>query len=226
MAAGSPGRRPVGRWRWGESLRLLRATLDRGGLLAVPTESSYGLAVDPRDARGVEAIYRLKGRERGRPLPIVAANLEQLAALGVTVDDPVFLRVAAIWPAPLSLVVPALRGLPAGAGGDTLAVRLPRYRALLRLLDELGLALTATSANRTGEPPVTDPADLTELLAGRDAVIVDDGRLSGGPPSTILALGEDGLTVLRHGGYPIADLRRLVPDLSMPAARDERPRSP
>ncbi len=201
----------------------LRAVLARGGVLAVPTESSYGLAVDPRDPRGVEAIYDLKGRQRGDPLPVVAASLEQLAALGVAIDEPLFRLLAALWPAPLSLVVPAPCGLPAAAGGDTLAVRVPGHRRLLRLLEGLGLALTATSANRSGEPPVTDSAELHGLLTRSDAVIVEGGQLAGGPPSTMLALGEDGLTVLRRGGYPIDDLRQRFPELSITENRATRP---
>ena len=61
--------------------------LAAGGVLAVPTESSYGLGVDPRDAQGIEAIYRLKGRERGKALPVVAADVAQLLALGVQADS-------------------------------------------------------------------------------------------------------------------------------------------
>ena len=221
MAEEDPAGRLGDRWCWGESLAPLRAVVERGGVLAVPTESSYGLAVDPRDPRGVEVIYRLKGRQRGLPLPVVAGSLEQLGALGVAIDEPLFRRLASLWPAPLSLVVAASRGLPAAAGGDTLAVRLPGHRPLLELLQGLGLALTATSANRSGEPPITDPSELSDLLAGSDALIVDGGRLGGGPPSTMLALGDDGLTMLRRGGYPIADLRRRVPELSTEAARGE-----
>ncbi len=224
MAAASPAPQSAKHWRWGESLEPLRAVLARGGLLAVPTESSYALAVDPRDRRGVEAIYDLKRRQRGRPLPVVAASLEQLAALGVAVEEPLFRRLAALWPAPLSLVVAARRGLPAAAGGDSLAVRLPGHPPLLRLLDALGVALTATSANRSGEPPVTDPDDLPALLGGRQAVIVEGGRLAGGPPSTMLALAAGDLTVLRRGRYPIAHLRRLVPELAIMAAGDGLPR--
>ncbi len=219
MTAAASAPRGGGRWRWGEPLAPLREALARGGILAIPTESSYGLAADPRDRRGVEAIYRLKERERGRPLPVVAGSLEQLAALGVTIDEPLFRRLAAAWPAALSLVVPATPGLPAAAGGGTLAVRLPDHGPLLRLLRDLDLALTATSANRSGAPPVTDPEDLEELLAGRDAVIVDGGVLRGGPPSTLVALGAGRLTVLRRGRYPMADLRRRVPGLPIEAAR-------
>lgn len=219
MTAAANALRGRRRWLWGEPLAALCEVLRRGGVLAIPTESSYGLAADPRDRRGVEAIYRLKERERGRPLPVVAGSLEQLAALGVAVDEPLFRRLAAAWPAPLSLVVPAARDLPAAAGGETLAVRLPGHRRLLRLLGELGLALTATSANRSGAPPVTDPDDLEQLLAGRDALIVDGGVLGGGPPSTLVALGSGGLTVLRRGRYSMADLRRRVPGLPIEVAR-------
>ena len=219
MTGGASARGGRGRWRWGEPLAPLREVLARGGILAIPTESSYGLAADPRDRRGVEAICRLKERERGRPLPVVAGSLDQLAALGVAVDEPLFRRLAAAWPAPLSLVVPAAGDLPAAAGLGTLAVRLPDHRPLLRLLRELGLALTATSANRSGAPPITDPEDLDELLEDGDAVVVDGGVLGGGPPSTLVALADGGLTVLRRGRYPMADLRRRVSGLPIEAAR-------
>lgn len=214
MAEAGAERPAVGRWRPGEPLAPLRAALRRGAVLAVPTESSYGLAVDPGDDRGVAAIYALKGRQRGSPLPVVAAGLDQLATLGVAVEEPLFARLAALWPAPLSLVVPARPGLAAMAGGATLAVRLPDHAPLLRLLEELGRPLTATSANLSGEPPITDPGRLYGLLAGRDAVVVDGGRLAGGPPSTLVALARGQLTVLRRGGYPIEELRRRFPDLS------------
>jgi L-threonylcarbamoyladenylate synthase len=224
MATGfSTPRAGAGRWRWGEPLEPLHALLDRGGVLAIPTESSYGLAADPLDAHGVAAVYRLKGRAGGKPLPVVAADLDQLAALGLAVDEPLFRRLAAAWPAPLSLVVPAPRGLPAAAGGETLAVRLPGHPPLLRLLDMLGRPLTATSANRSGERPLTDPDELSGLLAGHDALIVDGGRLAGGPPSTLVALGGSELTVLRRGGYPMADLQRRVPELPMTVVSDARP---
>ena len=206
----------VGRWRWGDPPDPLQRLLADGGVLAIPTESSYGLAADPRDPRGVEAIYRLKGRRRGLALPVVAGNVGQLEALGVEVETPLFRRVAALWPAALTLVVPAAPGLPAAAGRDTLAVRLPDHRRLLDLLEALGLALTATSANRSGEPPITRVSVLAELLRGSDALIVDGGSLPGGPPSTMLAADGSGLTVLRRGRYPMADLRRRIPELCEP----------
>jgi L-threonylcarbamoyladenylate synthase len=80
--------RSVRRWCWGDPLDELEATLEAGGIVAIPTESSYALAVDPRDAAGVEAVISLKGREALKPLPVVAAGREQLEALAVRPGQP------------------------------------------------------------------------------------------------------------------------------------------
>jgi L-threonylcarbamoyladenylate synthase len=201
-------------WRPGAAVAPLAARLARGGLLAVPTESSYGLAVDPRHQEGVAAVYRLKERERGKPLPVVAADLAQLAALGVDLVWPALATVSRFWPAPLTLVVPVGQPLPAAAGTGTLAVRIPAHPLLRGLLAALGHALTATSANRSGEPPLDDPAAVAAWLKGEDAEVVDGGRLGAGAPSTIVASGGDGsrLTVVRAGSFPLS---RLAPWLEI-----------
>lgn len=197
---------PVARWRWGEPLQALVERLDAGGFLAIPTESSYGLAADPTSAAGVEAVFRCKGRPPDQALPVVAADREQLEALGVDLSAPLLRRLAALWPAPLSLVAPLSRPLPAAAGGKSLAVRVPAHAGLRDLLSRLGRPLTATSANRSGEPPVLDPDLLVDLLRGSPATIVDAGRLPGGPPSTIVAPRGGRLAILRPGGYPSSRL--------------------
>jgi len=189
-------------WRPGEPVAPLRALLARGGLLAIPTESSYGLAVDPRSAAGVDAVYRVKEREAGKPLPVIAADLGQLAALGVGLDDEAIRRAARLWPAALTVVAPIVEPLPASAGERTLAVRIPDHAELRSLLTTLGTALTATSANRSGEPPLLDPAEVANLLATEDAVVVDGGTLSGGPPSTLAAWTGKSWNVLRPGRFP------------------------
>jgi len=193
----------VPRWRFGDDVDPLRALVARGGILAIPTESSYGLAVDPRSAAGVEAIYRVKERERGKPLPVVAADLAQIAALGVSPDDEAVRRAAPLWPAALTIVASIAEPLPASAGDLTLAVRIPDHAELRALLGALGTALTASSANRSGEPPLLDPADVATLLASESAVVVDGGALSGGPPSTLARWTGSGWTVLRPGRFPI-----------------------
>lgn len=212
-------------WRPGDPVDPLRDLLRRGGVLAIPTESSYGLGADPRNRKGVETIYRIKGREPRKALPVVVADPGQLADLGIDPDLSILKPLSACWPGPLTVVLPIARiadtALPAAAGEPTLAVRIPGHEGLRSLLAELGHGLTATSANVSGEEPILDPAELEGLLAGEDAVIVDGGVLPGGPPSTLVApaaIEEGGPVVLRTGRFPVD---RLLEALRGRAAQGE-----
>lgn len=197
----------TGVWRPGDPVEPLRDLLRRGGVLAIPTESSYGLGADPRNRKGVEAIYRIKGREPRKALPVVVADLGQLADLGIDPDLSILKPLSACWPGPLTVALPiAGDTVPAAAGEPTLAVRIPGHEGLRSLLADLGHGLTATSANRSGQEPILDPAELAELLAGEETVVVDGGVLPGGPPSTLVALAaieETGPVVLRSGSFPV-----------------------
>jgi L-threonylcarbamoyladenylate synthase len=210
----SPQRTPAPTWNWGDPIAPLRDLLRRGGVLGIPTESSYGLSADPRNLAGVEAIYRIKGREAGKPLPVVVAGREQLAPLGIDLGDDSNLyiveRLFTLWPAPLTVLLPISQPLPAAAGGDRLAVRVPEHERLRELLAALGHGLTATSANRSGGEPILDPAAAAELLAGEDAMVVDGGVLPGGPPSTLVAIEGEGLAVLRTGRFPAERLKETL----------------
>ena len=223
-AGGFPraGARPAPLWRFGEPLAPLRSLLARGGVLAIPTESSYGLGAAPADERGVAAIYRVKRRERGKALPVVIAARHQLAGLGIDADLPILDRLSAFWPGPLTVVLPLAGGAAAGAprlaaaaGTGSLAVRIPGHPRLLDLLARLGHGLTATSANRSGGAPILDPAEAAELLAGEAAMVVDGGVLPGGPPSTLVipvaaAGGAGTVRLLRAGALPVARLRERL----------------
>ncbi len=125
-------------WRFGEAVDGLRAVLGRGGVLAIPTESSYGLAVDPRDETGVEAIFRLKGRAGSKALPVVAADVAALERLGVAAGDPALGWARPRWPAALTVVVglaapiaaSGWRGDPGGARpGRAAAAPIARQRS-------------------------------------------------------------------------------------------------
>lgn len=197
-------------WHFGDPLAPLQAVLARGGVLAIPTESSYGLGVDPRNRAGVEAVYRIKGREGGKGLPVVVADRGQLAGLGIDPDLPILMPLSACWPGALTVVLPSRLEIPAAMGQTTLAVRVPGHAELRGLLAALGHGLTATSANRSGEPPVLDPAGAAALLAGEDAMVVDGGLLPGGLPSTLVAIEESGPVVLRSGSFPVEWLRECL----------------
>jgi tRNA threonylcarbamoyl adenosine modification protein (Sua5/YciO/YrdC/YwlC family) len=179
--------------------RELRRFLTGGGLLVIPTESSYALAADPRNEAGVAAIFRLKGRTATKALPVVVAATEQLPELGILAPAPLLVALESVWPAALTVVFPLREPLPAaGQSRDTLAVRVPEHSGLRQLLRQVG-PLTATSANRSGEPPCLDAAGAAELVAGERAVVIDGGTLAGGPPSTLARWRDGGWEILRRG---------------------------
>ncbi|HVS16251.1 MAG TPA: L-threonylcarbamoyladenylate synthase [Thermoanaerobaculia bacterium] len=195
------------RWRFGDPVAALREVLARGGVVLFPTESSYAVGADPRSAEGVEAVYRLKGRDRGKPLGVVVADEAQALELGVLPDDPAFRWACERWPAALSVLVETRRRLPAMAGAERLSLRVPDHPALRRLLAEIG-PLTATSANQVGEAPMRDPREVERWARGADHVVVDGGVLGGGPASTVVSWevlpgGGGRPRVLRGGRFPL-----------------------
>ena len=216
--ADRPAAEPTSRvWRVGDDLEPLRRHLADGGVLIIPTESSYGLAVDPRNPRGVEAVYRLKARDRGKPLPVVAADRRQIVDLGVAPRALGLETACALWPAPLTVVFPIAVPLAATAGSATLAVRIPAHLPLRRLLADLGCPLTATSANLSGQPAIVEPRELEPLMAADDVLLVDGGSLPGGEPSTLIRPTVGGADVLRVGAFDMQHWHRAAVAGSRPA---------
>ena len=183
-----------------EELSVIRALLAAGGLLAIPTETHYGLAADPSSESGVGRIFTAKGRDDGKPVPVLFGSRDQLAGLGIDAADERVARYFRIWPAALTVVLPVRAPLPASRGSRTLGVRLPASAALRDLLAALG-PLTGTSANRSGEPPLDDPAAVTKVFAGSIDLLVDGGTTPGGPSSTVLDATREPPVVLRAGAH-------------------------
>ncbi len=190
-------------WRFGDDVRPIRQLLYVGGVVAVPTESSYGLAVDPRSQTGVDAIYALKQREARKPLPLVVANTQQASDLGLDVDSDAFRFGAQFWPAPLTMLVPLLACAQLALGDlDRVAVRIPDYGPLIAFLEEVGSGLTATSANLSGEPPLLSSEDVVALLRGTpNAAVIETTSLQGGAPSTVVAWDQGQPHILRPGRF-------------------------
>lgn len=196
----------VRHWRFGDDEAVVRSIVERGGILLFPTESSYAVGVDPRSKSAVEAVYRLKERERGKPLGVVVADPDQAIALGVRADDPAFHWARRHWPAALSVLVTVERRLPAMGDAERLSVRVPDHAGLRRLLAAVG-PLTATSANSAGGTPIVDPGEASRWVSRClscmsasgvgtvDCVTVDAGVLPGGAPSTVVSW-----VVLPQGG--------------------------
>ena len=184
-----------------------------GALVAFGTETVYGLGADASSARSVAAVFEAKGRPRFNPLICHYAGAN--AAFSDVVATAMAERLAdAFWPGPLTLVAPrraACRvALLAGAGLDTLAVRVPDHPAALDLLRAVGRPVAAPSANRSGEISPTTAQHVFEGLAGRIAAILDSGRCTIGVESTILDVAADQPVLLRAGGVPIEAIEALV----------------
>lgn len=179
---------------------LVREALARGEVLGIPTDTTYGLAADPFSRAGVSRVFELKGRSASKALPILIGEMEQLERLGASLEPALRRKLAAIWPAPLTVVVAVRKGFAATSGEDSAAIRLPAHAALRDLLVRVG-PLTATSANRTGSPAATSAAEVDALFGGRLALILDGGPSETSEASTLLDLRELPPRLLRKGPY-------------------------
>ncbi|WP_370190307.1 L-threonylcarbamoyladenylate synthase [Qipengyuania sp.] len=191
-----------------DAVGLARAAgiLREGGLVAVPTETVYGLAARADSDEAVARIYAAKGRPSFNPLIVHVASLDQ--ARGLAEFSAAAERLAGEhWPGPLTLVLPRRRkaGLATAvtAGLDTVALRMPAHPLMQRLLQEVGLALAAPSANRSGFISPTTAAHVLASLDGRIDAVLEGGECERGLESTIAAVRADGsIDLLRPG--PIA----------------------
>lgn len=184
----------------GTELLALRDLLSRGGVAAIPTETFYGLAADPHDDEAVRRIVGAKGRDDARAMPVLFSRPADLAGLGVTAPEQSLAPYFRIWPAALTVVVAIREPVAASRGACSLAIRIPASAPLRRVLEFTG-PLTATSANRSGQPPMDDPEAVERLFEGSIDLLVDGGRTPGGLPSTILDATEDPPRVLRAGAF-------------------------
>lgn len=180
--------------------------LGAGGLVCMPTETTYGLAADIHSRAALDALVALKGRDARAPFGLVAADAEQVRTLA-RVWPPLAERLArAYWPGPLTLVVPAARGLPAeivGPGGGV-GVRVSSHPVPVALARALGRPITATSANPSGMAPALDVAQARAYFGDRVAYI-DSGAAPAQSASTVVAIDEHGRArVLRPGPIDVS----------------------
>jgi L-threonylcarbamoyladenylate synthase len=173
--------------------------LASGGVVALPTDTVYGLAASLHQPEALSEIFRLKDRPRDVSLPILVPDVEAIMALGVTFNEPALALAERFWPGALTIVVPVPGELAALVGATaTLGFRIPD-RADLRALLQLTGPLAVTSANHHGEPPATTADAVVAAFNGRGLIGVFDGGVCAGVVSTVVSL-EGPWRVLRHGG--------------------------
>jgi L-threonylcarbamoyladenylate synthase len=176
--------------------------LRQGGVVAFPTDTLYGLAVDPRSDAAVAKLFALKGRGVTAAVPLIGASIEQVILAGIL--GPRERRIAAaFWPGPLSIVIPPSQAIARGVlgGEDTVAVRVPAHRVARQLAAAFGFCITATSANPTGSPPAISADAVASALPQVD-LLLDGGDAPGGAPSTIVGFDSDAPVLIRAGAVP------------------------
>jgi len=174
------------------------ALIAEGGIVAVPTETVYGLAADAGNAAAVARIYAAKGRPSFNPLIVHVPDLAAAEALAVF-DADAYALAERFWPGPLTLVLPLRAGAPVAslvtAGLSTVAIRVPAHRAMQALLAAAGRPLAAPSANRSNAISPTRASHVVASLGAGVPLVIDDGACAAGLESTIVAYG----TILRPG---------------------------
>ena len=208
--------------------------LREGGLVAVPTETVYGLGANGLDGEAVKKIFAAKGRPQDNPLILHVTGAQWLPRYCAEVPPLAYVLARKFWPGPLTMILKRRDVVPdeTTAGLDTVGVRCPNHPVTLAIIREAGVPIAAPSANTSGRPSCTTAQDVLEDMDGKIDGIVDGGPCTVGVESTILDLTCDPPRLLRPGGLPLEDLERLIGHIDVDKAvtralgEGEKPKAP
>ncbi len=194
------------------------ALLRQGGLVAVPTETVYGLACNGLDAQAVERVYEVKGRPAVKPLSLMVPGKEAMALYCEEVPEAAYRLAERFWPGPLTIVLKARPVVPeiVRAGGETVGLRCPDHPLTLELLQKAQLPFAAPSANPSGEPSPKTAQEVERYFGGVIEAILDGGPCTLGTESTLFSLSEKPWRILRQGALTREELAdALLDDLTI-----------
>jgi len=184
--------------------------LRKGDIVALPTDTFYGLAVDPVNLHAVESIYRLKSRQKHKPLSLLISSLSQAYQLARDSDPRLDMLADRFWPGPLTLIVRAGTKLPLRSTANTgnVALRIPDAPIARAVVERFGLPITATAANLQGASECTYAACVRDQIGDRIPLIIDGGPTGRSLPTTIvdLSLGDGRWEILREGAIPTHEI--------------------
>jgi L-threonylcarbamoyladenylate synthase len=193
----------------GEAVEQAAKAIREGHVVAIPTDTLYGLAADPFNPAAIARLIAGKRRRAGQAFPLIASDVGQVVeAFGEL--QPIVRKLAQrYWPGPLTLVIPAVGQLaPEVVSDATVAIRVPAHAVARELCRRSGRPLTATSANVSGEAPPHDPADISGL--DQVDVLLDAGRVPGGKPSTIVDTTGGRPRLVRPGAVNWEEIERWL----------------
>jgi L-threonylcarbamoyladenylate synthase len=191
------------------------AILKKGGVIAFPTDTVYGLGASIAIDSAVERVYRIKGRPRHMALPLLLGDLSQLEKVAISIPASARLLAENFWPGPLTLVLfksDAVSDIVSG-GGKTVAVRIAAHPTPTALARGLGTAITGTSANLSGQPSALTAEEARAQLGNRVDLIID-GECPGGKESTIVDFTGGKPVILRPGALSREALRQICPEIN------------
>jgi L-threonylcarbamoyladenylate synthase len=185
--------------------------LNQGGVVAFPTETYYGLAVDPVNPLALNHLFTLKQRETSKPILTLVDDRESLSSLVQEIPSFYVPLMDEFWPGPLTLIFPARVNLPAllTAGTGTIGVRQSSHPFARQLLRAFGRPITATSANISGSDAAVDAYEVRSQFGGRIDMVFDGGRTSGIVGSTLVGFAGDGIKLIREGVISFEDILRV-----------------
>lgn len=208
--------------------------LREGGLVAIPTETVYGLGANGLDPNAVNRIFEAKGRPQDNPLILHVTGAQWLPRYCRDIPPIAYVLARKFWPGPLTMILKRSPVVPdeTTAGLDTVAVRCPNHPVTLSIIREAGIPIAAPSANTSGRPSCTTAQDVLEDMDGKIEGVVDGGACTVGVESTILDLTCEPPRLLRPGGLPLEDLERLIGHIDVDKAvtgkleEGEKPKAP
>ena len=190
-----------------EGISILR----RGGIVAFPTDTVYGLGACASDKRAVERVYALKERPRNIALPLLLADTSQINEVAEAVSEIAWLLVKRFLPGALTLILPKANSLPdvVTGGGMTVAVRIPAHPVPIALAKGLGTAIIGTSANLSGKPSALTADDVYAQFGDKVDLVIDGGRCHGGKESTIVDVTGGTPVILREGAIARKEVEKV-----------------
>jgi L-threonylcarbamoyladenylate synthase len=204
----------------GTDIHIAIRCLTLGELVAIPTETVYGLAANAFSSQAVTAIYKAKNRPQFNPLIIHSHSIDQLQQWGLVIPEKMRILAALFSPGPLTYVIPKSDMIPdiVTAGTDAVAVRIPNHPLTLELLRNIDFPLAAPSANPSGFVSPTNARHVNEQLGDKVSYILDGGDCSVGVESTIISFLGTTPAILRYGGLAVEEIENIIGKVSLPTA--------
>lgn len=195
-----------------DDIQVAAELLKKSEVVAIPTETVYGLAANAFDEEAVRKIFKAKGRPCDNPLIVHISDLDMIKDIASEVLALAMKCAERFWPGPLTMIMPKSDRIPLVTSGglDTVGIRFPSDRCAHRIIEKCGFPLAAPSANLSGSPSPTNAKRVFEDMNGRIAAIVDGGESEVGVESTVIAFENDGIRILRPGKISYEDLKTIT----------------